>query len=165
MRRSKTDQTVAGICSKEVNPNPQNEDRAMLEKPITKTEEIITKLREYSKETFYLTGSQFYGKANDSSDWDYFVQDSDETRKFLFSLGFRVIPKSATNMSKNYDYTDTDCLGVMRHKQAAIDVQFSANVKIRLVMRRIMHCYGDKFDHAEWMQAYLCAKYAYEIAK
>ncbi len=39
---------------------------------------------------FHLTGSRFFGFAKSSSDHDFFVQESDEVKSFLRSLGFQL---------------------------------------------------------------------------
>lgn len=41
-----------------------------------------------SKFDFYQTGSRYWGTPNENSDWDFFVQDSQQVREFLEKLGF-----------------------------------------------------------------------------
>ena len=55
---------------------------------------------------FYLTGSRFFGTADERSDWDYFVDDSDEVRDFLQNLGFYDISNPPRSQHRGWDYDE-----------------------------------------------------------
>lgn len=61
--------------------------------------EILQQFAE-SDQTFYLTGSRFFGTERAKSDWDFFVQNSETIRTQLSSWGF--IPPV-----ENEEYQDT----------------------------------------------------------
>lgn len=44
---------------------------------------------------FWLTGSRYFGCQSNQSDWDYFAEDNQEVKEFLYNLGLRENTKSA----------------------------------------------------------------------
>lgn len=114
-----------------------------------------------SKASFCLTGSQYFGNPGQFSDWDFFVEESTETIKFLRYLGFSYLNSGS--------YVDETIVTVMRHS-AGIDVQLVSDYAIKKkaqewIMDGIMK--GDidrtRFTHRElrsqvWEQAIFEAK-------
>lgn len=56
--------------------------------------ECMRNIMRQSSLMFYPTGSRYFETATESSDWDYFVQDSPETNKFLEKYGFELESES-----------------------------------------------------------------------
>lgn len=86
--------------------------------------------------TFYLTGSRFWGTAKDNSDWDLFVEDSDEIRNWLFQMGFC--------SHRNRYAGDKECSGVLEYVSSVghvIQVQLVRNIlkkrKAQFILRRM----------------------------
>ena len=88
---------------------------------------------------FYLTGSRYFGGATENSDYDFFIQDSDEVARDLLHHGFELLPSYSCDgsgekrLARDHDiirvmrFTDTDING----KPFQIDVQLVADVKRR----------------------------------
>lgn len=55
----------------------------------------VVKTLEMSKFEFHLTGSRFWGNVTNSSDWDFFVQNSDEIHEWLHANGFERLAASS----------------------------------------------------------------------
>lgn len=84
----------------------------------TKIQLTIEEMKK-STVSFYLTGSRFFGGANENSDYDFFASES--AVKFLESLGFVKIPNSG--------YNDDSTIAVYRlaDKSGQIDIQIVDN--------------------------------------
>ena len=79
---------------------------------------------------FYLTGSRYFGGAEENSDWDFFVQYDDNVVKFLVSLGFEL--RHAT------EYKDTELVKFMRHKEKKIDVQLVKDAALKMLVQILL---------------------------
>lgn len=84
---------------------------------------LVLALLSTSKFEFLITGSHFFGTADEESDIDFYVQDSTNVREFLFSIGFLFHGPAS--------YKDSDVCEVMRHDEAQIDVQLSTDANHR----------------------------------
>lgn len=90
---------------------------------------------------FYLTGSRYFSPESvdsDSTDWDFFCEDSTSNRRILDSLGFR----ETTDLHRKI-YRDIDLRGLyeMEVEEVArvnIDVQIVENIQGRLLIRKIL---------------------------
>lgn len=87
----------------------------------SESRDIISKMRA-SEFQFCLTGSRYFGPLRSNADWDFFVQNSPEVRKFLMSLGFEILP--------SLGYVDSTITCVMRHFDG-FDVQLIKDYKIK----------------------------------
>ena len=113
--------------------------------PRSKTEEIIEALRNSSNQ-YHLTGSRYFGGSTETSDWDFFVQSSDNVRDELDKLGFIVIPRPDKNDDDRYyphsvtqvwsddsiDYFDRNCVMVVGSNAAPIHIQLVKDVQKKL---------------------------------
>lgn len=102
---------------------------------------------------FHLTGSRFFGKATQVSDWDFFCENSQEIRNFLRDLGFRELSKTkrfgkdaVKVTSYEFAYVDQNVAEVWRHKLYQIDVQLQKDVGLKLtaqnILKEILPCVG-----------------------
>ena len=71
---------------------------------------------------FYLTGSRFFGTANNNSDWDFFVQDSPMLRVFLVKNGFKL------DIHTGYD----SCLDAAVYQYKDIHIQCVTDVELKI---------------------------------
>lgn len=62
-------------------------------KPISTTGKILENIKN-SPNQYYLTGSRFFGGSTDTSDWDFFVQESPEVLAELKKWGLLKLPKN-----------------------------------------------------------------------
>lgn len=113
-----------------------------------------------SKFDFYQTGSRYWGTPKEDSDWDFFVQDSQEVREFLGSLGFE------NSIEATYD-GDLHCRAVYvfdphGDRKLRVEVQLVGDAVLKHVVqeslkRRIPSGILDKFRAIEtWSLAYDC---------
>lgn len=114
---------------------------------------------EASNFEFQLTGSRFFGTANDSADWDFFVQDSQEVRSFLEQHGCSLV----NNVNPSYRtlkthgkitdlYASTDDKQSI-HVQLVSDFKHKQYLNNRLLssnMMKVEKCYRTWF----WQLAY-----------
>ena len=49
----------------------------------------LSQLEKCKHINFCITGSRFFKTMNNGSDWDFFTEDSNETREFLANIGFK----------------------------------------------------------------------------
>ena len=100
-------------------------------------ETSLLKLLENSKFEFFLTGSRFFGMAIDTSDYDFFTEDSFETATFLLDHGFREVVVTG--------YRDQN---INRHFRATcplvgqIDVQLVRDVTQKRDVQMFLKRYG-----------------------
>lgn len=82
------------------------------DRDLSPTFEVAINEMRNSRYQFALTGSRYHNTTTPSSDWDFFVQDSDNVRKFLNDLGF--VPESVTY--SRYKDSFTDAVYVLHNK-------------------------------------------------
>ena len=82
---------------------------------------------------FYLTGSRLFGTASNNSDWDFFVQDSEESREWLVRHEF--VPEN----SHPAKYTDELCTGVYIHREHPIHVQLVRDAREKRTVQGILY--------------------------
>lgn len=102
-------------------------------------------------DTFYLTGSRYFGVNESWSDYDYFVQYSEGLVNNLKDLGFRSVSV--------HDYGDSLCVAVMRKYCyvlcAQVDVQLVTNPYLKQdVQKRFKELDITKPTQAEWNLAF-----------
>lgn len=90
--------------------------------------ESVVSMMEESDYTFYLTGSRFFGGSNSKSDWDYFVEDSKEVRKFLENTGFWMMDKEDSTTTH---YGDASMVALYSRNDIHIQVVKDAYLKHR----------------------------------
>lgn len=84
---------------------------------------------------FHLTGSQFFGGARSDSDWDFYVQDSDDVKRWLDKKGFFRVPAMDKDIPGSYQ--DTNTVDVFRH-ECGIDIQVQEDVRIKMIAHEII---------------------------
>lgn len=90
---------------------------------------------------FHLTGSRFFGQVEKHSDWDFFVEHSDDVIIFLTELGF-----SANIMTTAY-LGDPEVVEVMSVKDfhqgtcTRIDIQLVKDVSLKLKAQDLLAKY------------------------
>lgn len=78
---------------------------------------------------FYLTGSRAFGKETASSDWDFFVQDSEAVRQFLKDKGYL--------QEGNSLYID-DLYTVVVMRRLFVHVQLVKDVDIKILAQELV---------------------------
>lgn len=97
-------------------------------------------------ETFYLTGSRFFGNAHSNSDWDFFVSNCDSTKKKLENIGFKEI-NSEVMVDMGYDRTQFSSILEYQAEDGIIQVQFVQNTYSKdRVQELIKSEYLDEFN-------------------
>jgi len=91
---------------------------------IVNSKDVVTSVLERSDFDFYLTGSRFFKTETPISDYDYFVQDSDEVRKFLHGSSFRVV--NAFDCDEFPEYYDNQTVVVF--EKDGVHIQLVRNV-------------------------------------
>ena len=93
--------------------------------------EIFTIIYDSSPE-FYLTGNRFFDIHDSSSNYDFFVQNSELTRRFLGNYGFRhlYIPVESCCCHHYYDKNTLSAMRFMK-KDIVIDVQLVKDAKLK----------------------------------
>ena len=76
---------------------------------------------------FYQTGSRYFGTSTDDSDWDFFADDTIDTRRWLTDHGFICLSFYADNNEYNID---PFCNAVYR--QGKVDVQLVNNLDLKI---------------------------------
>jgi len=99
---------------------------------------------EYLGQKFYLTGSQFFKPREEHNyDWDFFTQYNPSVYKLLIEQGFEPI------YERSLEYTDTDCLYVLRKQSTAefrqIDIQLVQHCNHRIIIRNELKRLGKRF--------------------
>ena len=74
---------------------------------------------------FHLTGSRFFGTATETSDWDFFTQHCEVTKRWLSKNGFFTLTHSANS----YNDQETKCVMRFTSGSFQIDVQLVNDVK------------------------------------
>lgn len=80
---------------------------------------------------FYITGSRFWGNLNALSDWDFFVQESQEVTSYLMHMGFTTDP--------HHQYDDPLTVEVM--KRGLIHVQIVHDAALKHVIQQTLFKY------------------------
>ena len=95
---------------------------------------------------FHLTGSRFFGGVNAESDWDLFVEVSEEVIQFLISIGFE------NDFGLSYD--DPSIIAVyygycVHHgRLVKVDVQLVGNAELKLEVQRVLQqCWPCGMSH------------------
>ena len=101
----------------------------------TPVENALSYIRN-SKHEFYLTGSRFFGTQTESSDYDFFVTQSDEVTKELLANGFHLETET---------YEGDPVLTAV-YRRDNVDVQLVRNAKIKQhvqsKMKPMMQAFG-----------------------
>ena len=92
------------------------------------TDKILSNL-DRSPFRFHATGSRFIGGFHVGSDYDYFVENSNNVIPHLRGLGF-------TDYWGPFGYNDSDCVAVLA--QGIVHVQVVRDVQGRLFVRNIL---------------------------
>lgn len=98
---------------------------------------VIRDLENDPNNTYYLTGSKYFGSECEFSDTDFFVTNGPTVREYLIKHGFVSITETS--------YVDSSVIDVFRHEGDNVDVQIvrDAIVKQRaqelLKHLRILH--------------------------
>lgn len=82
---------------------------------------------------FYLTGSRFFQKYAEGSDWDFFVEDSPGLVEYLESVGFLKSSKGT--------YASKEILAVYKHREG-VDVQIVVNAAAKEKVQQKMLAAG-----------------------
>ena len=95
----------------------------------------------FCREDIYLTGSRFFRTSTPDSDWDFFLKDTAENRKWLTSLGFKTKNDRPDAVSH---YNDADLIEVMHYNRdgVAIDMQLVHDVGRRLRAQQLLKSWG-----------------------
>jgi len=110
-----------------------------------KVDSIIALLCSFS-ETFYLTGSRFFGNTHLNSDWDFFVLNESATKKKLLNIGFKEI-NSEVMVDIGYDRTQFASILEYQTEDGVIQVQFVQNPYSKdRVQELIKSGYLDEFN-------------------
>jgi len=90
--------------------------------------------------TFFLTGSRFFGFSNENSDYDFFVQDSEEVNGILRAWGFVEVPRQGT-----ISYHDMQTIKVFRKivkeqngTTIQIDIQVVRDYGLKIMAQNIL---------------------------
>lgn len=111
-----------------------------------KVDSIIALLCSFN-ETFYLTGSRFFGNASSNSDWDFFVSNCNSTKKKLENIGFKEI-NSEVMVDMGYDRTQFATILEYQAEDGVIQVQFVQNPYAKnRVQELIKSEYLDEFNN------------------
>lgn len=98
---------------------------------------------------FFLTGSRFFGHAKESSDWDFYTQDSRVTRNILEGMGFRIYKREqfldliqlpgegyhAITDAPLYD--DDNIVSVARHP-LGVDIQLQRDLGLKFMAQEMV---------------------------
>jgi len=94
------------------------------------TIELVLERLNNSKFDFFLTGSRFFGWCKVTSDWDFFVVNSETIEQYLKNTDFKV---EDTSM-----YTDTQTVKVFRHQFLPIHIQIVDNAILKADVQDVM---------------------------
>ena len=100
----------------------QNMPKMMLS---LKVDNIIALLCSFN-ETFYLTGSRFFGNPQLNSDWDFFVCNCSTTKKKLLNLGFKEI-NFEVMVDMGYDRTQFASILEYQAEDGVVQIQLVQN--------------------------------------
>lgn len=101
-----------------------------------------------------LTGSRYFGNANDASDWDFFIEDTEEVKAVLTELGFK-------NKRKDSYSSDQFITSVM--SMYNIDVQLVSDVEVKCKAQELLRDnrvlgFDKTANTRMWNLAMTCAK-------
>lgn len=99
----------------------------------------LQQLDNESNFTFILTGSRKFGGARTDSDYDFYTEDSANTRDYLLSVGFTELIASV-DLAKAYP-DDPNVCAVYRWQSGIhqIDVQLVRDVKRKAIVEEIIY--------------------------
>ena len=112
---------------------------------------------------FHLTGSRFFGGVKVESDWDFFVEESEEVIQFLNSIGFE------KDFEASYDDPSVIAVyyGYCMHQDRSVkvDVQLVGNAELKLEVQRILQqCWPCGMSHFDKQSVRAIWKAALEVA-
>lgn len=84
---------------------------------------------------YYVTGSRFFGNARADSDFDYFTQNTFDTRMWLKRNGFRKLPEGAS-------YYNCDINLAQVYRKGNVDIQLVKDVSKKLKAQEILKANG-----------------------
>ena len=88
---------------------------------------------------FHKTGSHFFGTAHSLSDFDYYVQDSDEVRSWLLSIGFKFLNTRDPDAQDSLAYNDHNLTTVLRHSDNyQVDVQCVKSAELKTKVQAVL---------------------------
>lgn len=97
-----------------------------------------------SVNTYYLTGSRFFGNNKENSDWDFFTVK--ETKRELESMGFKPIP-SENLIDLGYDGSQFVEILELKVSDGVIQVQLVKNINAKFqVQESIKSRYLSQFN-------------------
>lgn len=121
-----------------------------------------------SKFEFHLTGSRYFGTANEYSDWDFFVQDSEEVRQFLLNNGFQYNEKEL----KEPAYSDENTARVfsntlLNSQQIDIQLQYDVErrVKAQLILEQLVNFKQFKYEIKNLLLTRVGWELAYKLVR
>lgn len=97
------------------------------------TPSIVREFFKTDKFKFYLTGSRYFGSSGPLSDWDFFVEYTDEVEVFLKDLGFEDIC--------NEDYL-FDRVTNRTYRYQNVDVQLVINIEVKKKAQLLIKHHG-----------------------
>lgn len=97
------------------------------------TPSIVREFFKTDKFKFYLTGSRYFGSSGLLSDWDFFVEHTDEVKVFLTDLGFENI------CNKDYLFDRTT---VYTYRYQNVDVQLVTNIQVKKKAQLLIKHHG-----------------------
>lgn len=113
---------------------------------------------------FHLTGSRYFGGVKVESDWDLFIEESEEVIQFLSSIGFEMDFESF--------YDDPSVIAVyygycIHHdRRVKVDVQLVSNAELKLEVQRVLQqCWPSGMSHFDKLTSRAIWKVALEVAK
>lgn len=87
-------------------------------------QQVALSFVQMSKFQFFLTGSRFFGTHTEESDWDFFVQYSQEVEPALINAGFKLETESYA--------TDPNFVKVYKRENVHIQIVRDARHKLRV---------------------------------
>jgi len=103
------------------------------------TVDIISALA-HSSHIFYQTGSRYFGRNTNVSDFDFYTEDNNEVRAFLKDIGFMKVSKHIIDR-----YVDENCSSVYTYKN--IDIQLTDDINLRIKANKAVKDFIDKDSH------------------
>lgn len=82
---------------------------------------------------FYLTGSRYWGTNDSYSDWDFFVQDSEEVKQYLQNCEFYKIDHEYTDKNTIHVYGDDPTID-----NCNINIQLVADAQVKNIAQKII---------------------------
>jgi len=86
---------------------------------------MLTRLSQHPHHTFYLTGSRYFGGYTQCSDWDFFVEHSEDIINWLTSLDFKIC------IDTQYKDQSVQMIMKYRDEEIKIDIQLVTNAQLK----------------------------------